>query len=83
MTNRELFIKCYNAYLDFEQSLETLRSVGVQADESMFNNAFYTIFDSVMNNVLTEEGQDHLYEDILFQEYPLEEALEALEDYFV
>ena len=83
MTHKELFIKCYNAYLDFEQASGTLCLVGVYTEESMFNNAFYTIFDSVMNNVLTEEGQDHLYEDILFQEYPLEEALEALEDYFI
>lgn len=83
MTNKELFTICYNAHLDFEQAAGTLLMAGVETDNSMFSSAFYTIFDEVMNQVLTQEGQDHLYEDILFQEYPLEEALDALEEYFI
>jgi hypothetical protein len=83
VTNKELFTKYYNAHLDFEQAAETLLMAGVQTDDSMFSTAFYTIFDTVMDSMLTEEGQDHLYEDILFQKYPLEEALEALEEYFI
>lgn len=81
MTNKELFIQCYNAHLDFEQATETLLNADVQMSDSMFSNAFYAIFDAVMSNILTEEGQNHLYEDILFQGYPLEEVLDSLSEY--
>lgn len=83
MTNKERFIKYYEAQLDFEQAADTLFTAGVSMQDSLFSSAFYTIFDSVMNDLLTKEGQDHLYEDILFQDYSTEEALDALEEYFI
>lgn len=83
MTNKELFIDCYNAYLDFEQATNTLNSVHVLVDDSVFTVAFYTIFDLVMNRILSEEGLNFLYEEILFEGYTSEEALEELTNYFI
>jgi hypothetical protein len=83
MTNKELFIECYNAHLGFEIAIGFLRSAKVYTDESDFNTAFYQIFDASVSKVLTEEGSTHFYENILFEGLELEEVLESLDEYFV
>ena len=83
MTSKELFIKSYNAHINFESAAEFLLIAGIPIDESKFSDAFYTLFDAIIPIVLTEEGQEHFYEDILYKDFTLGEILESLEEYFI
>ena len=83
MNSKELFIKCYNAQLDFNRSEDALLTVGIRMNESLFSDAFYTLFDGVISQLLTEEGLAYFYDEILFENYSSDEAVEALEEYFI
>ena len=83
MNSKQLFTVCYTAHLDFEKSIETFSTIGVSADNSLFSNAFYTLFDEMISQTLTEDGLIYFYEEILFEDYSLDEAIEALEEYFI
>jgi len=83
MTNKELFIKNYNAFLDLNLAIDTLDNIGIDLEESVFASAFYVAFESLMSFILTEKGNTYLFEDILFQGYSTEEAVDELQEYFI
>ena len=83
MTNRDLFIKTYEAHLRIEEATSTIQNLGIRMDESVFTNEFYSLFDEIIPMTLSKEGMLFFYEYILFQNYSLEEVLDELENNFL
>lgn len=82
-SSREKFIRLYHSQLEFERVHSMLESVGLSCDESVFVTSFYEAFEIALEFIVTEEGKDYFFMNIIFEGYDKFEAADLLEEYFV
>lgn len=59
--NKENFIKTINAYKEFLDTSDKLMELGIDLAEGPITYSIDTIFDSWLQSILNEEGQDLVY----------------------
>lgn len=84
LNSREKFIRLYKSQLEFEKAYSMLESIGLASEESVFVTSFYEAFEIALEYLVTEEGKEYFFTNIMFQEdYNEFEAADLLEEYFV
>lgn len=83
MSKKEVFISLYEAHLEFENSLDALENLGINFTDAFLTNAFYKVFEAALKLILTPEGEDILFQDILYRGMTIEEAVGEIEKYLI
>lgn len=83
ITTQEKFTKFLKAFKEFHDLEESLRQLGVYIDESDFLYHFYTLTDLLLDELLTQEGQDYFFECYWKQDWEIEDCINEFEPYFI
>lgn len=87
--NYQLFSKGIKQYQDFNKYLDNLKDAGLDLFETDLIEKAYTIFDTWIESILNEEGQDLIYwwlfedvEKIIYEDGKDDINVEKLEDLY-
>jgi len=83
MNSIERFTLIYGYYLAYDKAENELGLLKIFSGESVFSELFYELFDQANKMMLTDKGMEILFEEILFRDLSVEEAIEMLEGNFL
>lgn len=83
MNTKEEFIKLFTLFLESVKAESELEKIGIYIGESTFINSIYGTFDLAVTHLLNEKGIEKLYEEILFTDITVEDAVNMLDGCFL